>query len=111
MFATEVGQQEVFPGGGNVTAIGTMNIHQDGNVSGEFDTTVAGFGFLPNNPYTGFMTVDHDCRGTLMLENSAGMMRTDSIVVLNTRGMWAMVQDPSNLLTYRVRRISRHPFF
>lgn len=105
MFATEVGQLSGLDGG--ITALGTMNIHQDGQLSGEFDVTVAGIAFSPNITYSGSVTVDRDCRGTLTFETSGGSMRTDSIVVLSTREMWGMSQDTSVLWTYRVRRISR----
>jgi hypothetical protein len=35
--------------------------------------------------------------------------RTDSIVVLSRSEIWGMSQDPLNLWTYKVRRISKVP--
>jgi hypothetical protein len=108
MFATDLGQQKIFPGG-DITAIGTMNIDSNGNLSGKFDATVAEFRFLPNIPYSGSVTVNSDCTGTLTFVTGAGTMRTDSIVVLSRSEMWGMSQDPLNLWTYKVRRISKVP--
>lgn len=110
MFATEVGQQAIFPAAdGDITALGTMNIDALGNVSGEFDVTVAEFFFGPDRTYSGSVTVDPDCRGTLIFVTGTGAMRTDSIAVLSSDEMWGMSQDVSNLWTYRVRRISKAP--
>lgn len=114
MFATEVGQIDLSLFGigtegeavAGITAIGTMNIDRNGNVSGEFDVTVAQFAFLSDNEYGGSVTVDPDCTGTLTFVTSAGTMRTDSIAVLSPREMWGMSQDILNPWTYRVRRIS-----
>ena len=108
LFATEVGQQMLFPGQeGDITALGTMNIDREGNLSGEFDVTVAEFVSLPDRTYSGSVTVDPDCRGTLTFVTGAGNVRTDSIAVLNESEMWGMTQDPASLWTYRVRRISK----
>ena len=114
MFATEVGQIDLSLFGigmageavADITAIGTMNIARNGNLSGEFDITVAQFAFLPDNEYSGSVTVNPDCRGTLTFVTSAGTMRTDSIAVLSQHEIWAMSQDTLNPWTYRVRRIS-----
>ncbi len=89
LFATEVGQQKILPGG-DITAIGTMNIDPEANVSGTFDATVAEFRFLPNVTYTGSVTVDSDCRGTLNFVTSAGTIRTDSIAVVSPNEMWGI---------------------
>jgi hypothetical protein len=107
VFATEVGQFPAF--GGDITAIGTMNIDREGNVSGEFDATVASRAFLANIAYSGSVTVEEDCTGTLTFETSAGTVRTDSIAVVAQNEMWGMSQDPGNLWTYRVRRLSTRP--
>ena len=85
--------------------MGTMNFDREGNLSGTFDVTVAEFTFLADNAYSGSVTVNPDCRGTLVFITSLGTMRTDSIVVLSRSEIWAMSQDPANLWTYRVRRI------
>ena len=62
--------------------IGTMNIDRDGSVSGKFDLTVQDFIFLSDITYTGSVTVNPDCTGTLTFVTSFGSMRTDSIVVV-----------------------------
>jgi hypothetical protein len=104
VFATGVGQFPAF--GGDITAIGTLNIDRDGNVSGEFDATVASVDFLPSVGYSGSVTVDPDCTGTLTFVTTAGTARTDSIVVPSERELWSMSQDPGNLWTVRARKIS-----
>ncbi len=109
VFATGVGRQMFgapFPPGKVVTAIGTMNIDRDGSVSGKFDLTVQDFIFLSDITYTGSVTVNPDCTGILTFVTSFGAMRTDSIVVVDRREMLGMTQDPLNLWTYQVRRIS-----
>ena len=112
MFATEVGQQrlivDLLSGGPSaITAIGTMNIDRHGNVSGEFDVTIAGFAFVPDVTYSGPVTVNEDCTGTLSFTTASGATRTDSIVILSPDEMWGMSQDfENNPWTYRVRRIS-----
>jgi hypothetical protein len=108
VFATEVGQQKLLPGG-DITAIGTVNIDRDGNLSGKFDATVAEFAFLPNNTFTGSVTVNPDCTGTQTFVTSAGTGRTDSIVVLSRDEIWGMSRDPLNLWTFRGRRICGRP--
>lgn len=108
LFATGVGQQKILPGG-DITALGTMNIDSSGNVSGKFGVTLAEFMFLPDRTYTGSVTVNPDCTGTLTFVTSAGTVRTDSIAVVNQDEIWGMSQDPFNLWTYKVRRIARVP--
>ena len=93
-------------GGGDITAIGTMNINKDGSLNGKFDVTVPGAFFLENLIYSGSVTVNPDCTGTLTFITSAPSERTDSIVVVDRREMLAMSQDPENLWTYQIRRIS-----
>jgi hypothetical protein len=107
VFATEVGQQKLLPAPGDITAIGTINIDETGNISGKFDFTVAEFGFFPNNVYTGTITVSKDCTGTVTFVTSAGTGRTDSIVVVSRSEMWSMSQDVMNLWTAKARRISK----
>lgn len=104
LFATDVGHFPAFAG--DITALGTMNIDHEGNVSGVFDATVSEVAFLPGNTYTGSVTVNPDCTGTLTFVTSTGSVRTDSIAVVGQGEMWGMSQDPGNLWTYDVRRIS-----
>jgi hypothetical protein len=104
VFATEVGQMPAF--GGDITAIGTMNIDAAGRLSGVFDATVASAAFLPDVTYGGSVAVSGDCRGSLTFETSAGTTRTDSIVVLDRSEVWAMSRDTGNLWTYRMKRIA-----
>jgi len=106
VFATGVGRQMLgFPPGKDITAIGTMNIAKDGSVSGEFDTTIQDEMFFSDIAYAGTVDVNADCTGTLTFETIFGA-RTDSIVVVDRREMLGMSQDPFNLFTYQVRRIS-----
>ena len=91
----------------DVTAIGTMNIARNGAVEGKFDLTVQDFAAIPGLVYTGSVTINPDCTGTIVFVTSAGTERTDSIVVVNRREMLGMTQDPLNLWTYQVRRIAR----
>ena len=112
VFATGIGRQMLgvpFPAGKDITAIGTMNIAKDGSLSGKFDATVQDTFFLPENTYNGSVTVNPDCTGTLIFITSAGTARADSIVVVDRREMLAMSQDPFNLWTYQIRRISGKP--
>jgi len=109
VFATGIGRQmlgEPFPPNKDITAIGTMNIAKDGSLSGVFDATVQDTFFLPGIPYSGSVVVNADCTGTLTFVTGAGTMRTDSIVVVSKKEMLGMSQDPLNLWTYQVRRIS-----
>ena len=104
LFATDVGHQMLLPGG-DITAIGTMNIDRAGNLSGKFDATVQDWMFLPNNDYFGTIVVGSDCTGTLTFETSQGTARTDSIIVISHKAFRGMSQDPNNLWTYRAHRI------
>ena len=109
VFATGVGEIALIPGVDptGITAIGTMNIDKQGNVSGKFDNTVARLVFVPNTTYSGTVIVNPDCTGTLSFTTSGGAMRTDSIAILgNGSEIWGMSQDPLNLWTYTVKRIS-----
>lgn len=109
MFATGIGRQSLgppFPEGKDITAIGIFSADKFGYVAGSFDATVQDFLFLPNNTFTGSLTVNPDCTGTLTFITSAGSARTDSIVVVNRREMLGMTQDPANLWTYQLRRLS-----
>lgn len=104
IFATEVGHFPAF--GGDITALGTMDIDGEGNVNGKFDATVSTVASLKGVLYHGSVTVDPDCTGTLVFQTSAGTTRTDSIAIVSHREILGMSQDPGNLWTYRVRRIS-----
>ncbi len=104
LFATDVGQFPAF--GGDITALGTMNIDGHGNLEGKFDFTVAQVIFLPDNTYVGSVVVNPDCTGTLTFVTSEDTMRTDSIAVVSSDEIWGMSQDTANLWTYRARRIS-----
>lgn len=107
VFATAIGRQMLgFPEGKDITAIGTMNITGDGSVSGKFDATVQDTVFLPGNTYSGSVVVNRDCTGTVTFVTSAGTVRTDSIVVVASDEILGMSQDPLNLWTYQVRRVS-----
>jgi len=112
VFATGIGRQMLgfpFPPEKDITAIGTMNIAKDGSLSGKFDATVQDFASIPDITYTGAVTVNPDCTGTLIFITSVGTERTDSIVVVDRREMLGMSRDPANLWTYQVRRISSKP--
>ncbi len=112
VFATNVGRQmfgDPFPPGKDVTAIGTMNIDRYGTLSGKFDVTVQDFISLLDVTYSGSVTVNPDCTGTLIFVTSTGTERTDSIVVVDRREMLGMSRDPLNLWNYQVRRISSKP--
>jgi len=104
IFATGIGQFPAY--GGDITAIGTMNIDGRGGVSGTFDFTIALTGFKADASYEGTVRVEPDCTGTLVFQTSETTMRTDSIAIVGPGEFWGMSQDPSNLWTYRARRIS-----
>ena len=108
LFATGIGHQALdnAPPPGDITALGTMNIRRNGTLEGAFDVTFEGAAFAPGLVYTGSVVVNSDCTGTLSFVTSAGTVRTDSIAVLNRYEIWAMSQDPKNVWTYRVRRVS-----
>ena len=107
-FATGIGHQALSdaPAPSDITAIGTMNIRRNGDVEGVFDVTFEGLAFSPSVPYAGTLTVNEDCTGTLSFVTGSGAMRTDSLFVLSRYEIWGMSQDPNNLWTYRVRRLS-----
>lgn len=112
MFATGIGRQSLgapFPEGKDITAIGIFSVDKFGNATGKFDATVQDFLFLPDNTFTGSVVVNPDCTGTLIFVTSAGTVRTDSIVVVNRREILGMTQDPANLWTYQMRRLSGKP--
>lgn len=112
VFATDVGRQALgdpFPPGKDITAIGVFNVSKDGSVNGQFDATVQDSFFLPANTFTGSMTVNPDCTGTVVFITSAGTSRMDSIVVVNRSEILGMSQDPMNLWNYQVRRLSSKP--
>ena len=112
MFATGIGRQSLgppFPEGKDITAIGIFSVDRFGNTTGKFDATVQDFFFLPDNTFTGTVAVNPDCTGTLTFVTSAGTARTDSIVVVSRKEMLGMTQDPANLWTYQVRRLSGKP--
>ena len=103
LFATDVGQFPDF--GGDITALGTMNIDRSGHLEGRFDATVALVAFLPGNTYEGSVVVNPDCTGTLTFQTSENTGRTDSIAVVGRDEIWGMSQDTANLWTYRARKI------
>lgn len=110
LFFTEVGQQSLGLGGdGDITALGTMNIDKEGNLSGTFDVTVADLFSFPNIGYGGTVTVDPDCIGTLEFETDLGSTRTDRIAVLGKDEFRGMSLDPFSLWTYWARRIPGQP--
>ncbi len=112
VFATGIGRQMLgapFPADKDITAIGTMNIAADGSLTGTFDATVQDTFFLPDLTYSGSVVINDDCTGTITFVTSAGSARTDSVVVVSPKEMLAMSQDPLNLWTYQVRRISGAP--
>lgn len=106
LFATQVGHLPA--PAGDITALGTMNIDREGNVTGEFDVTIEPDTFGPGVPYEGSIVVSANCRGTLTFVTPMSA-RTDSIAILSDNEMWGMSQDPANLWTYEVRRISGQP--
>lgn len=108
LFATSIGHQMLpgFPPGKDITALGTMIIHRDGSVMGVFDATVEDTAFLPGIPYEGSVVINPDCTGTLTFVTGAGSVRTDSIAIVGRTEIIGMSQDPANLWTYQVRRVS-----
>lgn len=103
LFFTEVGHTEF--GGPDITALGAMNIDKEGNLSGTFDVTVANIVSLPEIGYSGTVTVDSDCIGTVMFETDLGASRTDRIAVFSRDEFRGMSLEPDNLWTYWARRI------
>ena len=110
LFFTEVGQQSLgFGGDGDITALGTMNIDKEGNLSGTFDVTVADLFSAADIGYGGTVTVFPDCIGTLEFTTDDGSMRTDRIAVLGRDEFRGMSLDHLNLWTYSARRIPGQP--
>lgn len=107
VFATGIGHQTLAqaPAPGDITAIGTMNVTRDGVLEGTFNVTFEGAAFVPDIPYSGTLTVNPDCTGTVSFVTAIGSQRTDSIVVLNRFEFWGMSEDPLNLWTYKARRL------
>ena len=123
VFATETGHM-LSPVGGpgphgritDVTAMGTMNIDKAGNISGDFDISILGVAFIPDIPYTGLVTVNPDCTGSLNFSPASSTnTRTDSIVISgNGNEISAMVgfitlaidgtRDFGVSWTYKIRR-------
>lgn len=109
IFATGIGHQMLgtpFPPGKDITAIGKLTFERDGTVTGLFDVTVEEFAFFPDNTVDGTIIIYPDCTGYLTFVTSAGTARTDSIAVVGPREILGMTQDPNNLWTYQVRKIS-----
>lgn len=108
VFATGIGHQALAnaPAPGDVTAIGTMNIRRNGDVEGVFDVTFEGAAFRAGVSYSGTVSVNADCTGTVSFVTAAGTARTDSIVVLNRYELLGMSRDPKNLWTYEARRLA-----
>ena len=110
VFATGIGHQAFnrpnLPPPGDITAIGTMNIRRGGILEGVFDVTFQNAAFRAAIPYSGTVTVNSDCTGTLTFTTGSGTTRTDSILVLNRYEIWGMSQDPLNQWTYTARRLA-----
>lgn len=114
VFATGIGHQQLAdaPPPADITAIGTMNVTRHGVLEGAFNVTFEGAAFVPGIPYSGTVVVNPDCTGTVSFVTGTGSSRSDSIVVLNRYEFWGMSEDPSNLWTYRARRLpGRHAFW
>jgi len=112
VFATGIGRQSLgppFPEGKDITAIGIFSVDRFGNTTGKFDATVQDSFYLPDNTFSGSITVNPDCTGTVTFTTSVGTTRLDSIVVVSRSEILGMTQDPLNLWTYQVRRISSKP--
>ncbi len=109
MFATGVGQlfAPAPPFSGQaITAIGTMNIDAQGNLSGKFDNTIAGFGSFTNNTYNGTIEVNSDCTATVVFTTSEGRSRTDSMVIVEDGSeMLGMTRDKTLPWTATFKRI------
>jgi len=109
MFATGIGRQSLgppFPEDKDITAIGIFSVDRHGNAAGTFDATVQDFTFIPGIAFTGSVAINPDCTGTLTFVTTAGTARTDSIVLVNKREILGMTQDPLNLWTYQMRKLS-----
>ena len=92
-----------------ITSIGTVNIDKYGNMSGKFDLTVEDLISVLDITYTGWISVNSDCTGTVYFLTSTGSERTDSIVVVDRTEILGMSRNPANIFTYQVRRISGKP--
>lgn len=104
MFATDVGRQNLFPGG-DITAIGTFKLDRRGNAEGTFDATVEEFGFLDDVSFSGTLVVGPNCTGTFEFVTGQGTARKDTIIVLNPWRIRGMSQDINNLWTYEMERL------
>ena len=104
LFASDIGE---VAGVGHMTAIGTLNVDREGNISGKFDVTLGQIAFL-SDTYSGSIKVNPDCTAVGTFTTSDGSGRTDSMVILDGE-IWGMSQDPSTLLTFRAKRISKRP--
>jgi hypothetical protein len=109
MFATDVGHQALldkFPFPSDITAIGIFRVDRQGMIlDGVFDVTVEAIGFKPGIGFTGDVTVNPDCTGTLHFVTTIGTERTDSIIVLGPGRVRGMSRDFNNLWTYDMRRL------
>lgn len=103
VFATDVGQYPTY--GGDITALGTLNVDRHGKVSGTFDVTVADQFFYPDVAYTGTIKIGADCRGTAEIVTALGSVREDSFVLVSPTEFWGMSRFPENLWTYRARKL------
>src|SRR5690606_27951844 len=101
MFATDVGRQNLFPGG-DITAIGTFKLDKRGNAEGIFDATIEEYAFLDDSTFTGTLVVNSKCVGTFEFVTSRGTTRKDSVIVLSPWRIRAMSQDINNLWTYEM---------
>jgi hypothetical protein len=104
VFATDVGQYPAY--GGDITALGTLNVDPRGRVSGTFDVTVADQLFVPDVGYVGTIEIGADCRGTAEIVTDLGSTRRDSFVLVSPTELWGMSQFPENLWTYRARKVA-----
>jgi hypothetical protein len=75
-------------------------------VNGKFDATVSTVAFLKGVLYHGSVTVDPDARGLWCSRPVQEPRAPTASQSSATAKIWGMSQDPGNLWTYRVRRIS-----
>lgn len=108
LFATSIGRQMLpdLPPDKDMTALGTWNVKRDGSMSGKFDVTVQDSFFVPGVRYEGSVTINRDCTGTVTFVTELGSARTDTIAIVGRNEIIGMSQDPLNLWTYQVRRVS-----
>jgi len=83
----------------------SANDDPDAVTNGEFDATVADFGFLHGIKFSGSLVLNPDCTGTFTFTTSAGTTRTDTIIVLGPGHVRAMSQDVQFLWTYDMHRL------